>query len=235
MAQQGIDPEKVTKPIQLVAAWFATLVLLVSAFLAAGNTARHPAWLPILYGAAAVTAVPFFAWLVFRLQTRYRPQLQEDIFYSKYLVESEKLRGFKPANRPEGQSAAERTDPENLPEVRDKIYRDQRGLFLIHTWLPSERQGQVADVSIRLSEHGRRRGTALSDGQVDRVEYYLGQHFFDGQAVTKTNTDDGFRLDVSAYDTLLCVARIYFTDGQTADVARYLDFALPGSDRGKAR
>jgi hypothetical protein len=67
MVQQGVDPEKVTKPIQLVAAWFATLVLSVSAFLAASNTTGHPGWLPILCGAAAVTAVPFFAWLVFRL------------------------------------------------------------------------------------------------------------------------------------------------------------------------
>src|SRR5688572_15199994 len=124
MPQGGIEPEKVTTPIQLVAAWFATLVLLVTAFLAAGTTTDEPAWLPVLYGSAAVGVVPFFAWLVFRLQTRHRPELLEDIYYAKYKADSAKLRDFRPENAP-GAERATVTDPQALATLREEIYRER--------------------------------------------------------------------------------------------------------------
>ena len=76
---------------------------------------------------------------------------------------------------------------------------------------------------MRLHEHGEE-WTPISDGEVQRVDYYLGRSFFGGQAVAKTNAADGFRLDVAAWGTTDCVARVYFTDGTTVDIDRYLDF-----------
>ncbi len=54
MAETRIEPDKITKPLQLVAAWFSALILLVGSFLGAAKTIDKPAWLPILFGAAAV-------------------------------------------------------------------------------------------------------------------------------------------------------------------------------------
>jgi hypothetical protein len=225
MAQRGIEPEKVTKPIQLVAAWFATLVLLVSAFLTASTTANDPSWLPILYGAAAVAAVPFFALFVFRLQTRYRPQLLEDKYFVKAQAERQQLTGFKDENLPGAEPpAATPASESELPEVRKRLYESRRGLFVVHTWLPSEGRAGWADISVRLHEHGGEAGTPLSDGDVDRVDYYLGRSFFGGNVVTKENADQQFRLDVSAYGTTNCVARVFFKDGSHVDMDRYLDF-----------
>ena len=223
MAQRGIEPEKVTKPIQLVAAWFATLVLLVSAFLTASGTANDPSWLPVLYGAAAVAAVPFFALFVFRLQTRYRPELLEDKYFVKAQAEREQLTGFKAENLP-GAKPAVTASESVLPEVRKSLYDSRRGLSVVHTWLPSENQPGWADISVRIHEHGGEAGTPLTDGDVDRVDYYLGRYFFGGEVVTKENADQQFRLDVSAYGTTSCVARVFFKDGSHVDMDRYLDF-----------
>jgi hypothetical protein len=226
MSQGGIEPEKVTKPIQLTAAWFAALVLLVGAFLTASDRVDQPSWLPVVYALAAVAAVPLFAWLVFRLQTRYRPELQEDAYYSKYRAEQAQQKDFRPENLPPAGGralVAETGNPDDLEQARREIYERQRGLFVVHTWRPSTRPEQVADITVRLHEHGEE-WTPISDGEVRRVEYYLGRSFFGGRAVSKTDADDGFRLDVAAWGTTDCVARVHFTDGTTVDIDRYLDF-----------
>jgi hypothetical protein len=232
MAQGSIDPEKVTKPIQLVAAWFVALGALVGAFLSASEVVQQPSWLPVLYGIAAVAFVPLFAWLVFRLQTRYRTELQEDRYYSKNLADQREQLGFAAENVPgragHRGAGSKVTDPADIPTVRKEIYDRQRGLFLVHTWLPSRRRGQLADITVRLHEHeGETR--PLSGGEVERVEYYLGRSFFGGKAVSKTNADNAFRLDVAAYGSTDCVARVHFKDGTSVDLDRYLDFAIPDS------
>jgi hypothetical protein len=50
---------------------------------------------------------------------------------------------------------------EELDSLRVKEYGDNRGLFLVHDWRPSRKQGQVADITIRLQEH-RDTSTRLS-------------------------------------------------------------------------
>lgn len=84
MAEQRIEPSRVTKPIQLLAAWLTGLVLVNGAFL--GSAIGIPAqWLQAVLVIAAVLNVPAFLFAIFLLQTRYRPEMQEDVFYSKYL------------------------------------------------------------------------------------------------------------------------------------------------------
>jgi hypothetical protein len=229
MAQPSIQPEKITKPIQLVAAWFAALVLLVGSFLTAANSVDNPSWLPVVLAFGAVGMVPFFALLVFRLQTRYRPELQEDPYYSKYKAEQAQQRGFRPENVVGARNPDEThfggVDETDLKDQRRSIYERNRGLFLVHTWRPSTVAGQVADITVRLHEHGDRE-RPLSEGNVSKVEYYLGQSFFGGNVISKTNADESFRLDVAAYGSTDCVARVHFNDGSPSVVLdRYLDFA----------
>lgn len=82
---ERIEPHKVTKPIQLLAAWLAGLIVVDASFLSAAAMLKQPAWAPSLLVIAAVCNVPLFLVSLFLLQTRFRPEMQEDSYYSKYL------------------------------------------------------------------------------------------------------------------------------------------------------
>ena len=85
MSKPRIEPHRVTKPIQLLAAWLAGLVLVDAAFLGTAATITEPSWAPGALVIAAIFNVPLFIVCIFVLQTRYRPEMQEDTYYSKYL------------------------------------------------------------------------------------------------------------------------------------------------------
>jgi len=85
-SSKQIDPKQVTKPIQLLAAWLVGLIIVDSAFLTAASTITTPSWVPSLLVIAAVANVPIFLIALFVLQTRFRPEMQEDTFYSQYLL-----------------------------------------------------------------------------------------------------------------------------------------------------
>lgn len=104
---------------------------------------------------------------------------------------------------------------------RIEIYTRNRGLFLAHTWYPSSTAGQVADIVIYLRQHGQ---GPLTQGIVKSVEYHLGPMFSD-RAMVQTNRDESFRLEMSAYGPMLCLARVNFEDGSPPiDLERYIDF-----------
>ncbi|MBN2000796.1 ABC transporter ATP-binding protein [candidate division KSB1 bacterium] len=83
--QQQIIAHKITKPIQLLAAWLAGLVIVNATFLTAAGLVTIPAWLPALLTIAAVLNVPLFIVSLFLLQTKFRPEMLEDPFYARYL------------------------------------------------------------------------------------------------------------------------------------------------------
>ncbi|WP_333850635.1 hypothetical protein [Epilithonimonas sp.] len=85
MENPKIQPDKITKPIQLLAVWFAGLVLLVGLLLTGAKTITEPKWVVPILVISAILIIPIFLYFVFLLQTKYRPQMQEDTFYSKYL------------------------------------------------------------------------------------------------------------------------------------------------------
>jgi hypothetical protein len=82
---QKIEPQKVTKPIQLLAAWLVGLIVVDGAFLTAAVQLGTGGWERGALIIAAIVNVPLFLFALFLLQTRYRPELQEDVFYSQYL------------------------------------------------------------------------------------------------------------------------------------------------------
>ncbi len=85
MSEPKIQPHKVTKPIQLVAAWLAGLVLIDAMFLGAAASMNSQAWPHAALVVAAILNVPLFLGAIFLLQTKFRAELQEDSFYSEYL------------------------------------------------------------------------------------------------------------------------------------------------------
>jgi hypothetical protein len=85
MSEQNINPERITKPIQLLAAWLIGLIAVNGSFLAAATQILIPTWAPIILVIASIINVPLFLISIFLLQTRFRPEMQADEFYSKYL------------------------------------------------------------------------------------------------------------------------------------------------------
>jgi hypothetical protein len=85
MASERIRAEKVTKPIQLLAAWLAGLIIIDSAFLTAATAIQRPHWAAGALVIAAMANVPLFLAALFLLQTKFRPEMQEDVYYAKHL------------------------------------------------------------------------------------------------------------------------------------------------------
>ncbi len=85
MTTHRIQPEKVTRPIQLLAAWLTGLIIINGSFLLTATNINSPSWAPSALVIAAIINVPIFLISLFLLQTRFRPEMQEDRFYSKYL------------------------------------------------------------------------------------------------------------------------------------------------------
>lgn len=116
MSQHGITPEKVTKPIQLLAAWLIGLFVTNASFLVAAQQISHPTWGSALLLIAAVANVPVFIVALFLLQTKFRPQMQEDSYYSRYLDEERK---FKGSSKPLSKNSID----EEISEATDKIVK----------------------------------------------------------------------------------------------------------------
>ena len=81
-----IDPSKINKPIQLLGAWLAGLVLVNGGFLGTAITIETPTWVRGLLVIASVINVPIFLSAIFLLQTKFRPEMQEDSYYHDYLL-----------------------------------------------------------------------------------------------------------------------------------------------------
>ncbi len=86
MEEHGkIEPHRITKPIQLLAAWLLGLIIVNGAFLVAAAQITKPDWVSEALVVASIVNVPLFLISIFLLQTKFRPEMQEDAFYSKYL------------------------------------------------------------------------------------------------------------------------------------------------------
>lgn len=85
ISENRIDPHRVTRPIQLLAAWMVGLVITNSSFLIASIQMDANSWEKGALVVASICNVPIFLFAFFLLQTRFRAELQEDTFYSEYL------------------------------------------------------------------------------------------------------------------------------------------------------
>ena len=85
MPEPQITPHRITKPIQLLAAWLAGLAIVDGSFLTAAATIQTPTWVPGALVVASIVNVPLFLFSLFLLQTKFRPEMQEDSYYADYL------------------------------------------------------------------------------------------------------------------------------------------------------
>lgn len=82
---EAIKPDKITKPIQLLGAWLAGLLAIDTCFLHFASQMPIGALETRVLIGAAVCNVPLFLAAVFLLQTKFRPEMQEDSYYASYL------------------------------------------------------------------------------------------------------------------------------------------------------
>lgn len=231
METYKIEAHKITKPIQLMAVWFIALLLIDTAFLAAAAKINTPTWIAPTLVISAIIFVPLFLIGVFLMQTVFRKELQDDQFYSEWLKRREEIfKNFAPENiAAHGDLNSSNImvnkniiiAEEYLEKKRIRSYEEKKGLFLVHNWRPSLSPGQVADIVIWLQQHGT---GPLSNGEVEKVEYQLGPKFFK-QPRVKNNKSESFKLEVSAYDPMLCIARVYIRgEKEPLMLERYINF-----------
>ena len=85
MSQDPIKPERITKPMQLLGAWLVGLLTVDVSFLTAAAQMGSASWHSGALVIAAILNVPVFIGALFLLQTKFRPELQEDSYYATYL------------------------------------------------------------------------------------------------------------------------------------------------------
>lgn len=111
-------------------------------------------------------------------------------------------------------------------EERELYYQPNRHVFLVHKIFPSENHDQLYDVLIYLIPH--KDATLIN---IQKVEYFFG-HYWDNQIFTSTDRANGFPISTSAFGHFVCTAKVYFTDGYSAIIWRYIDFEMGNINRG---
>jgi hypothetical protein len=86
MDEQKIEPHKITRPIQLMAVWFVALILIDSELFTAATLIKEPNWVPPLLVISAICFILIFIGGIFLMQTVFRKELQDDPYYSKWLL-----------------------------------------------------------------------------------------------------------------------------------------------------
>lgn len=86
MEEHKIEPDKIKKPIQLMAVWFVALLFLNSELLTGAKFIVEPSWIPPLLVISSISLIPLFLVGIFLMQTVFRRELQDDPYYSKWLL-----------------------------------------------------------------------------------------------------------------------------------------------------
>jgi hypothetical protein len=124
MNSENIKPEKITKPIQLLAAWLLGLILINGSFLTAASQIAKPTWITGALIIATMVNVPIFLVSLFLLQTKFRPEMQEDTYYSKYL--ERKYNSSTIQRQIEQVQVVEEKETENVAELITKKLTDSK-------------------------------------------------------------------------------------------------------------
>ncbi len=220
MSSINIPP--VNRPISLVAVCIIAVVVLGGLYV--WITGELPLLLLVVLIVLVLLLLVGGIWLTIKY-----PQIQmTDEPLRKYVVhERRAFGGFEADTAQTDTHASTSTEDAAQGELntqRIKLYEDNRGLFLVHTWRFSTVPGQVADIIISLQEHPYYVHRSILEEEVESVRYELGRRFFD-EPQARHNREDNFALEVSAYSPMLCLAEVKCNDGhEPIYLSRYIDF-----------
>jgi hypothetical protein len=124
-------------------------------------------------------------------------------------LKEEKQRGIRPDE-----------DGRRIQE-RQRYYTDTRRVMLVHRLFRSTEEGQLYDILIYLvpSYKGYLTG-------VVKVEYFFGGYGWENQIFPSADRSRGFPVLTAAYGPFLCTAEVFFSDGYSVMLHRYIDFEM---------
>ena len=140
MTDTKIQPSMITKPMQLLAAWLVGLLAIDGSFLVTANHMPAGSLESAALVWAAIANVPLFLGALFLLQTKFRPELQEDIYYSTYI------------NQKTNQTISVTRDEHHLGAVLGRIERVENLIEATQT-ISREDISLLASVSFGINEH----------------------------------------------------------------------------------
>lgn len=114
-----------------------------------------------------------------------------------------------------------RLDDGTFDQSRNQFRTEFRNLFLVHRIAPSPDPEQLYNVVIYLVP-SLRYGSLTG---VNAVEYYMGKYW--GRMVHRSiDRATGFVIATDAYAPFTCTARVFFSDGTSVFLHRYVDFEM---------
>jgi len=117
-----------------------------------------------------------------------------------------------------------RQDKGKTRENERRAYRAQsRDIMLVHRLYRSREVGQLYDLIVYIVPHKQ-----ASLAGVSRVEYFLGS-YWGNKVFPSLDRSRGFAIATAAYGPLLCTAEVFFNDGTSVMLHRYLDFEMGAS------
>jgi len=109
-------------------------------------------------------------------------------------------------------------------ERERRAYRDSsRDIMLVHRLYRSREDGQLYDLIVYVVPH---KDTSLAS--VSKVEYFLGS-YWGNKVFPSIDRSRGFAIATAAYGPVLCTAEVFFNDGTSMVLHRYLDFEMGAS------
>jgi len=114
-----------------------------------------------------------------------------------------------------------RTDSDSRRwKQREVYYAPNRDILIVHRLAPSKHKGMLYDIEIYLVPH---KDSTLAS--VAKVDYYFGRNW-GNQIFSSTDRARGFAISTSAYGPFMCTAELFFTDGESVIIGRYVDFEM---------
>jgi len=117
-----------------------------------------------------------------------------------------------------------RPDADHVRERERAAYREKlREVMLVHRLYRSREEGQLYDLIIYVVPHKE-----ASLAGVSRVEYFLGG-YWGNKIFPSSDRSRGFAIATAAYGPMLCTAEVFFNDGTSVILHRYIDFEMGAS------
>lgn len=110
-------------------------------------------------------------------------------------------------------------DDKSRETHRHDLYKDARGVMLVHRLQRSNKNGQLYDILIYVVPH---KSTLAG---VTTVEYFFGS-YWGNKIYPSHDRSRGFPIVTSAYGSFLCTAKVTFNDGTYTLLSRYIDFEM---------
>lgn len=112
---------------------------------------------------------------------------------------------------------------------RSAYYEQTRRVMLVHKLFPATEPGELYDILIYVIPS--KDGTLAA---VQRVEYFFGGYGWKNRVFTASDRSRGFPILTAAYGPFLCTAELFFTDGNSVMLHRYIDFEMGNVVSGRA-